>query len=134
MEIKVLDLLDVFDLHSERVVFSPDYLETDFDSEWQALRDELRSKLQSKWRESCYGDADFALSDDRTNTWAQAGGIQNKKLLTCDLIRMVFKILKEHPHGDRWGVLLNIHIKFGLLRLKTVSRSEEHTLNSSHRH
>jgi hypothetical protein len=121
MDIEVLPLSDVWERHSEKVVFAPDYTEADFDREWQTVRDDLRAKLQSRWRESCYGDADFALSDDRSNTWAQAGGIQSAKMLTRDFVRMVFDVLKTHPHSDRWGVLFSIKIEAGLLKRKAVT-------------
>ena len=121
MDIEILPLSDVWERHSEKAVFSLDYTEADFDREWQTVRDALRTKLQSRWRESCYGDADFALSDDRTNTWAQAGGIQSAKLMTRDLVSMVFDVLKAHPHSDKWGVSFHIHIKIGLLKLKAVT-------------
>ncbi|HXI71887.1 MAG TPA: hypothetical protein VNN22_16145 [Verrucomicrobiae bacterium] len=121
MNIEVLPLSDVWERHSEKVAFSPDYTEWDFDTEWQTVRDDLRTKLQSRWKESCYGDADFALSDDRSNTWAQAGGIQNAKMLTRDFVRMVFDVIKTQPHSDRWGTLFSIQIAAGLLRRKAVT-------------
>jgi hypothetical protein len=121
MDTEILPLSDVWERHSEKVVFSPNYTESDFDKEWQAIRDALRIKLQSKWRESCYGDADFVLSDDRSNTWAQAGGIQGRTMLTPDFAATVFDVLKGHPHSDRWGVLFSIHVKTGALKHKPVT-------------
>jgi len=61
------------------------------------------------------------LSDDRSNTWAQAGGIQSVKILTQDFVRMVFDVFKTHPHGDRWGVLFSIQIEAGLLKRRAVT-------------
>jgi len=34
MDIEVLPLADVWERHSEKVVFTPDYTEADFDREW----------------------------------------------------------------------------------------------------
>ena len=110
MEKILLPLNEVWNLHGERVCFTPTYSEADFDREWQAVRDNLRKTLRVHWKESCYGDADFALSDDRTNTWAQAGGINNEAILSKSFPKMIFKSLKQFQNGAKWGVLFSINI------------------------
>ncbi len=91
MEIITLPLSEVLAL-DDVVVFMPNYSELDFDKEWEAVRDSLREKLALKWKESCYGDADFLIGDDRTNSWTQAGSIQNTKMLSSHLSKTIFDV------------------------------------------
>jgi len=121
MGIKVLPLFELWALSDERVIFCENYTELHFDVEWQSVRDALRKKLQIKWKESCYGDADFALSDDRTNNWMQAGGIQNKKMLSWDLLEITFAVLNASQHAAKWGVLYSVNFNVGLLVNRAIT-------------
>lgn len=108
MKLHTLPLEEVWKLHDEPVEFSSSYTEAQFDRDWESLRNALREALARNWRESCFGDADFALSDDRTNTWAQAGGIQSEAMLSPSVIGVIFEELSRSSAPDKWGVLLSV--------------------------
>lgn len=106
----ILPLDEIWKLHGEKVCFSSDFNEKAFDFEWQILRDGLRETLGAQWRESCYGDADFTLSDDRTNTWAQAGGIHNEQMLSSEFSKLIFNQLAKSAYNEKWGVLFRVDV------------------------
>jgi hypothetical protein len=104
MNIVSIPVKEMWKIHADSVKFSTNYNEDSFDSEWAHFRDYLRSEISMYWKESCVGDGDFALSDDRGNYWAQSGGIFNPDMITSDFSELINKIIKNSDRPLRWGV------------------------------
>ena len=61
--------------------------------------------MRARWREGYIdrdGD-DFALSDDRNNTWTQCGAVYSRRICCPDYALAILGVLSNAADGDKWG-------------------------------
>ena len=102
---------DLFlELQKRAVEFSETFTGGDFEACWEAARDSLRDCLSKKWKESCFGDEDFAISDSFTYNWLQAGGIYSINALNQSFISEIFKSIDCSTAPAKWTVHFAVEI------------------------
>jgi hypothetical protein len=90
-------------IYHQKVRYTAAFTESKFDLIWSRVQNTLRKKLLAIWTEDASGYADFAIADDRSNSWTQCGGIYTKRVMCRRFALTVAEVLAETKHPKEWG-------------------------------
>ncbi len=101
-QITLLRKSDYRKLYDTSFVKPADVTVKALEREWEELRDKLRTTLGVRWEESCFGDADFAISDDWSEAFHHCGSINSERILCPFYADTIASALATMRHHARW--------------------------------
>lgn len=100
-----------FEARYQRGFVPPDRISrAELEAEWEDLRDRYRAALSRHWSEDCFGDADFAISDDWHCSFYHCGGTTSPSAESFRFLDIIRKEIQKSKHASEWLFHLTVGV------------------------